>query len=766
MINYDVHVPGFENWVIEEESFNDAVLGKTESIMVQGNGYIGLRASNEELYPQTKRGMFINGTFNKTLEEEVTELPNAADLLNLSIKIDGKLFNLSHGEIEKYKKQLNLKNGELTRTFNWKFNDIKLKFNFKRLVSIENHRLIAQYYEIENIGEQAHELEIISGIDGQQTNSGAMHFNDGEKRLIDGEVLQMHTKTNESNIDFIYHMIQDVPEGTDKLIMMERRQIVQRFKNTINPGEKFTCKKIATVTTSRDIDYIDIEKENLLEVAEKEFKTLYKKSYDELLLESSYIWDEYYNEQGIEIEGNDLDQLAINFVLYHLRCFTPANDPRMNVGAKGLSGEGYKGHAFWDTEIFVLPTQIFGNPKVARNLLEYRYLGLEGARKKARDNQYKGAQYPWEAAWITDGEVTPVWGAADIVTGKATKIWSGFIEQHISADVVYGVWLYEKVTKDQEFMEKYGYEIIFETATFWASRGEYNEESKKYEINGVIGPDEYKEHVNNDAFTNYMAKFNVDYALEIVSRLEENELIETYREFIHKDMWEDFSKNVFLPRTNNEGLLPQNDTFLSLDRIDLTDYKNQETVGKLFEDYSLDQVNQMQICKQADVLLLLLLKEELFTESEKKANWDFYEPITMHDSSLSLSTHAILAGDMKNADLADELFKRACNIDLGPNPKSSDHGIHAASIAGIWQCVVYGYAGVRMVEDHLRVVPSLKRDWKNLKFNIKYQGSKLEFEMKQDEFYVSNHGVNDINLEVSNKKIITIPAGEKIKIGG
>ena len=228
----------------------------------------------------------------------------------------------------------------------------------------------------------------------------------------------------------------------------------------------------------------------------------------------------YWQKHPIKIKSEDpRDQLAIRSAKYHLHSMVPAHDERMNIGAKGLSGQGYKGHTFWDTEVFMLPYFTFTHPEIAEKLLTYRYLGLAGAHKKAIDNGYEGAQYPWEAAWPTDGEVTPVWGAADIVTGKAMKILSGFIEQHITSDVAFGVKQYLDVTGNQAFANEKAYEILVDTAKFWASRLEFDTSSAQYVITNVMGPDEYKEEINNNAYTNYTAHWNISYVIDLIEHL-------------------------------------------------------------------------------------------------------------------------------------------------------------------------------------------------------------------------------------------------------
>ena len=274
---------------------------------------------------------------------------------------------------------------------------------------------------------------------------------------------------------------------------------------------------------------------------------------------------------------------------------------------------------------------------------------------------------------------------------------------------------------------------------------EYSQEDGKYHINDVVGPDEYKEHVNDNAFTNYMANWNIKKAIEYYHLLQ-SEKLELFEELNHKlelkrvyKVWLERVDKIYLPVPRDSDLvIPQNQSYLSLVDIDLTKYKNQTHVGSMFLDYNLEQVNKIQVSKQADIMILFFLMEDMFSLDVKKANWNYYEPRTLHDSSLSLSTHCILANDMGDYNMAYELFKRATCIDLGPNMQTSDDGIHAASIGGIWQSVVYGFGGVRMLNGKLRIEPKLPKTWKSLQFSFCWQGQTLKVNILKDRLIVEN----------------------------
>lgn len=756
-----------EQWIIGERAFDSRYLGKCESVMCLGNGYMCIRSATEESYLGETRDFFVAGTFNKFDKDEVTELPNAADIIHFPIAVNGQEFSLEKGRIHSYSRELNLKTGELVRLVEWEAPaGERLKIEFRRIVSMKELHTTAQKITIVPSG-QTVSLKFLPGIDGSVTNSGVQHFSEGDKRFYDGKFMQSCQTTTQSGIDFVFTQTCDFscegsPYAMEQLIQMDRRKISCEYTCSLAAGKELVIEKISNVYTSRDKEMEGKTLGQLQQTGLEALKRSAAAGYDALARESAAAWAErVWDKTPIVVRSqHPLDQLAVRFAQYHLYVMTPAHDNRMNIGAKGLSGEGYKGHTFWDTDIFALPYFTFTDPDVARSLEEYRYLSLPGAHKKAAENGYEGAQFPWESAWLNDGEVTPVWGAADIVTGQPTKIWSGFIEQHITADVAYGVWQYYMVTRDQDFMDRYGYELLMDTALFWASRLEWSEEDHLYHINDVVGPDEYKEHADDNAYTNYMAHWNIGIAIRYYEELKEKkpEIFARLNKKMGLDhacrIWKERRELIYLPKPRPQDLVVAQDAkYLTYPVIDLTKYKQAKEVGTLFREYNLEQVNRMQVSKQADIMILFFLMEDLFSLDVKRANWDYYEPKTLHDSSLSLSTHVILASDMKDKKLAYELFERAVRIDMGENMKSSDAGIHAASLAGIWQSVVYGFGGVRMLHGDLRVCPMLPDAWSSVEFSICWHGQKLEIYADHEEVRIKNiTGTESIEIEVYGEK--------------
>ena len=756
------------DWILREDSFDASHLGKCEAVMSLGNGYMGLRSATEEKYVGETRDLLVNGTFNKFDANEVTELPNAADVTAIELWIDGERFSLDQGTYDGYSRELNIKTGELTRTVKWTAKNGKsILFESKRIVSLARLHDIAMKISVTAGSELS--LKIRSGINARVTNTGSQHFSEVEKRFYDKKYMQFVEKTTQSEVGFVINSVHRFLKDGEKTdlptdVNIEHRLVFADYEIGLKAGECFTVEKLSNVNTTRDADNTGLDLPAIQEKSLRDLQESEALGYDALAAESAAAWKEQVWEKApIEIEGDEkseFDLFAVRFAQYQMRIFVPAHDNRVNIGAKGLSGEGYKGHCFWDTEIFLLPYYIFTDPDTARKLVEYRYLSLPGAHRKAKENGYKGAMFPWESAWLNDGETCPLYMGTDILTGRPIKVWSGIIEQHISADVAFGVWQYGIITEDKDFMERCGYELIMDTATFWASRLEKGDDGL-YHINDVVGPDEYHEHVNDNAFTNYMAKWNMEKAVAYADMLKKEKpalfasldrklnIAENYPK------WSDGADNIFLPQPTNENILPMDDRFMDGEFIDLSKYKAQDFVAGIMKDYNLDQIQHIQVCKQADCLVLFYLLEDQFTPEVKRASWDYYIERTLHDSSLSLSTHSVMAADMGDDEMAYDLFQKSCAIDLGPYMGTSDAGIHAASFGGIWQCVVYGFGGVRMLDGKLRIEPRLPANWNKLSYTLYWKGEKLAVTMTKEDVEIQNlTGNKQVELTVKGKTVI------------
>lgn len=773
-MKYDAQPLG---WVVAEDAFNAGHIAKCESIFAQGNGYMNLRNALEENYVGQRRGAFITGTFNKALPDEVTELPNLPDVTELRLTVNGERFSMETGTTENYCRKLDLRTGETERTLVWTSPaGARLALRLRRFVSLAREHLAAFCAEITALDGPA-DLVLESGIDSRVTNTGSQHCTEGEKRLVDGSILQLACRTCQSNIPVTVHCTHRFSASpAHSLPVMERRRFVQRFAFRLEAGATLRMDKLACYCTGRDLTFAafgrmnGVEDEQLV-LAEglSVLRQARARCYEELLEESAARWTDYWNKNDVRVDSPDpMDQLGLRFALYHLNIMVKRDDPRVGIGAKGMTGEGYKGHSFWDTEMFLLPHYLLTDPPAARTLLEYRWRSLPEAFKKARENDWQGAMFPWESAWLTDGEVTPLFGAADVVTGQSIPILTGMLEHHITADVAWAVWLYYLATGDDDFMEKFGCDLLVNTACFWASRLEWKRDAGRFEICNVIGPDEYKEHVDNNAFTNYLAAENLRVASLVIGRMRRDWPAAWAALSARHDLTAlaaDFDgkrQKMYLPAPRPEdGLVPQNDQYLQLEQVDLSRYKAQAGVSSIYEDYSPAQMNKLMVSKQADLVMLLRVMPDLFDPETRRKNFLFYESRTLHDSSLSHGQHCVLAAWMGLDEMALDLYRHAAAIDLGPNPSSSDEGIHSASMGNVWQCAVCGFAGLRWAGEQLVLENHLPASWKSLEFSLEWRGARLAVRLSHEEgIQVRRLGGSAITILADGVPVTPAPAEE------
>lgn len=781
VMNYRKGTGAETSWIIEETSFHEKYTGKCESIFTQGNGYLGLRNSLEERYVDTVRGMFITGTFNKASKEEATELPNVSDIVNMEIELNGERFSMTEDNLKEYSRTLNLYTGETCRNVLWEGkNGNVVQLSFHRFVSYKNVHVIGAYVEIKPVNCDV-KATVVSGINAQVTNHGAQHLTEFSKRAFEEKFLQMGMVTTESAVSIAVSTVHKVfqsgkyTEDAASKIIDDRRKIHAEIQLVIPQGETARVEKISTVHSSRDLEYVasgkEPEGENVCRDGLDNLKEAEEKGYETLLEESKKVWEKIWEKQDIQIDSKEDDaQIAVRFALYHLQIMVRREDNRVGIGAKALSGEGYKGHSFWDTETFIFPYFQMAEPETARTLLEFRYKGLYGARKKAIENGYKGAMYPWEAAWVSDGEVTPYVVGVNVHTGEPMICLTGVIEQHITSDIIFALWQYYAATDDQDFMDRYGYEMTIETARFWNSRLEWIEENNRYEIRDVIGPDEYKEHVDNNAYTNYMAHENMRLAAQVIAciRDEKKDIYGKMQKLMQEEgtsleqleeELKDKMKKLYLPQPDEKtGIIPQFDGYFDLKEIDLSVYKNASVVGTIFHDYSGEDVQGMQAGKQADIVELLYQMEDITTPDNKAKNYVYYEARTLHDSSLSKAIHSITACDLGMEKEAYEMFMSAALTDLGQEMKSSDAGIHSANMGGVWQDVVMGFGGIRIRDGHLRIAPNCPKQWEKFTYPLYWKGNELHITVCKDGVEVINEG-EDFEAEIMDQRV-TVSKGK------
>lgn len=732
-----------------EDKYDKRYALKTETVFSQCNGYLGVRASYETKMLQESRGMFVDGLYHKASEHEVTELVNCPDLISMDIYINGESVNLDSCKMNSFRRTLNLINGELDTSVNFdleKTKDICIKT--RRFSSFHNPHLICHQLEVTTKDNSI--LKIITGINGQITNSGVSHFEKVITRVFDKNYMYTENTCNDGQVFKAMTCCSSKSKVIKSPVFgLKRRSVYGEYEYFLNSNEVYRFEKYSYVDSgTENITNYEKMKQELIYCEEVGYKGLFKKHIE--------AYNKLWKYARINIDGATLEEeAAITFAQYHLFGMTPMHSYKSSVGAKGLTGEGYKGHVFWDTEIFIMPFFTLTFPNIAKNLLKFRYLGLEGARKKAKENGYKGAMYPWEVA-KSGKEETPLYAALNIHTGKAEKVWSGIKEHHVTADIIYALWNYYKITKDEKFLQDYGYEMLIETAIFWCNRAKYVSERNRYEIFDVIGPDEYTEHIDNNAYTNYMAAKNVKIACKAVRLMQEKSPL-IYQKLNKKynleekiKEWKFFIENIYLPKANNELIIPQDDTFLTKKEIkNIEKYKNSDIKQLVLQDYSRDEIINMQVLKQADVVMLLNMLPHLFDAEIVKKNVLYYEKRTIHDSSLSYSTHAIACANIGEIKLAYNFFKKAMEIDLNTNYKDSADGIHSASLGGIINSVIQGFAGIRYNLNYIEINPHMPNHWKQLEFYLMIEGQYVNIKILDEKIIISPE--NKLNNSISFK---------------
>jgi len=713
-------------WKIREFGTKFSKTRKYESIMTQGNGYMGIRNSLSESYPSGTRAALINGVFN-TPEGDVSELAILPDVTNIEISIGEENFSSLFCDKTDYIRELDMKTGESFRQVIWTpAEGGKFQITFKRIVSDVKEHIIAEKISVKAL-EGDGEFEIKTGIDGKITNCGVQHFGIVRKSSYKDGSIGVYAETLQSKVGIAVSSY--IVCDAKKRISADRRSVFQSFNFKCNEGDSFTFEKISSYATSRDFEYktSEVAVEKVKNDSLEYLSEAVRMGYDALREESAESWREFWEEKEIKIETDDeFYAQAVNFAIYHLHIMANRNDNRLGIGAKALTGEGYKGHSFWDTEMFILPYYIYNEPETARNLLEYRYNLLNKACEKAKEYGYEGAMYPWEGAWIDDGETCPKYGEMDMGTGEIRENKMCSIEVHVNAAIAYGVYQYFVATGDIDFMKRCGYEIIILTGLFWTSRAEFV--NGRYEILDVIGPDEYKDNIDNNAYTNYMAQLNMSLAAKYIDCMDSQTYDRLNEKYNLCDILEKLNNvlnGLYLPKPNVDGIIEQFDNCMSLKEIDTSPYKNNENVCMIFADYDHSDILKMKVFKQADTVMLMYARKECFTDEIIKKNLEYYEKFTLHDSSLSMCIHSLVAARVGDMQMADNVFRDALSVDIGENVNNSDIGIHAASIGGIWLALVMGYGGLCVNEEGLSLAPKLPNHIEKYQFRICYKGSKL-----------------------------------------
>lgn len=723
-------------WIVKQERYQPEREDFYESIFSLGNGYMGVRGFLEE-QPEigpSQTCTYIAGIYDY-LKSEITDMVNTPNFSSSRITLNGEQFNYMAGKIIEFTRYLNLKEGSLTKSFIWEDkNGSKTKIETIRFLSIDNRHIGAMRYKV-----------VPLNYSGTLTFETAIDAN-----VVNNPISDDQLKKNTDYVDFLQELERGMAEGGANFILLKtagteyricealsfncfsvdpaekfekdsvsrQRYIAEKIEINMQQGKTYTLDKLVAVVTSRDGLETDIREATLNYVTDAG-----KSGFDVLYENNRKAWEKKWDIADIVIEGDEKTQLAIRFNIFQLIQGNAEDDPNISIGARSIFHGRYKGCYFWDTEIFMFPFYVYTNPKAARNLLLYRYHTLWGAEENARRLSVEGAKFAWMCT--TNGlEQCETWD-------------TGCCEIHINADVAYAIDQYCKVSGDVEFIRDHGTEIYIKTARYWKSRFTYNAEKNRYNMLFVKGPNEYGGVTENNTYTTIMAINNLKLAMDAVEMMK-NQFAPEWDELKEKtgfedsemEVWKDIAQNAIVNYDPHRNLYLEDDNFLKLEPLSIGEFKTDDT--PLYHKLSFDRLQRYMVLKQADVILLMTLLPQLFTEEEKKAAWEFYEPITLHDSTLSFGTHALFAARLGLKEKAVEYFYKSLRLDLDDVMwNTGKEGLHFASFGATWQAVVNGFAGLELGENGLNFSPNLPEAWKSLSFKLIYRGKLINVRVSE-----------------------------------
>ncbi|SET00277.1 alpha,alpha-trehalose phosphorylase [Oceanobacillus limi] len=720
-------------WKLTKSELDNQNLLVNESLLSLGNGYLGVRGNFEEGYHdgyKSIRGTYINAFHDETeisygeklhaFPETQQKLVNIIDGQGIHIYIDDELFSLFDGEIIAFERNLHVDAGFVERIIHWKSPKGKeLKLHFRRVVSFEVKELFAIDVRIEP-GSNVEQVKIVSTLEGDVSN----FVDKSDPRVASGHAKRL--KVSEVDKKGAYSVVKDTTYVTN----LEVASVTSTRVSTTNSYDsEVTDTGVKEVYICEGNGVIDFTKFNVYTDTLRHGKTvveqalaiqdeLENKTFEDLLDAQKRYLDAFWSKSDIQIDGDDELQQGIRFNLYHL-LQSAGKDSVSNIAAKGLSGEGYEGHYFWDTEIYMFPVFLMTNPEIAKNLLLHRYSVLDSARERAKEMGHtKGALFPWRT--ITGGESSAFFPA-------------GTAQYHISADIAYSFIQYYLVTKDEDLLKTYMAEVLFETARLWVDTGHMLD--GQFRIDDVTGPDEYTCIVNNNYYTNAMAKHNLLWAAKVYQQLKETESLQELASKINVteqevNEWLEAGENMYLPYDEDLKINAQDDSFLKKERWDLENTPKDKF--PLLLNYHPLTLYRYQVCKQADTVLAHFLLEDEQDEETIKNSYDYYEQITTHDSSLSYCVFSIMGSKLGYDDKAYRYFNETARLDLDNTHGNTKDGLHMANMGGTWLAIVFGFAGLRVKESGISLQPTLPKQWNSLAFHLQYQGRLLKVRMENE----------------------------------
>ncbi|MBS8265448.1 glycoside hydrolase family 65 protein [Mesobacillus boroniphilus] len=755
---------GIDSWKIVETDLHKEDFRLAESIMSLGNGHMGMRGNFEETYTgDFHRGSYIAGVWfpDKTrvgwwkngYPHYFGKVINSTNFIGIKVIVDGEELDLHKAEVKGYYRELDMQHGVLIRKFTVIQDGKETEVEAVRFLSVADKELAAIKYSVTAKNYNGN-VTFVPYLDGDVRNEDSNYDEDfwyevsRDASEYNGSLV-MKTKDNPFGTPTfqVATTMQAVVEGNvAKVEVNEKEEYVENVIEVKAEQEQtVTLYKYVAVTTDRDY-----ETGELVSKGKEVLARSVEKGFEQLLEEHRTGWLSRWEIADVEIAGDDSAQQGIRFNLFQLFSTYYGEDSRLNIGPKGFTGEKYGGATYWDTEAYAIPLYLStAESEVARNLLIYRHNQLDGAYHNAKQQGLNGALYPMVT--FTGVECHNEWEIT-------------FEEIHRNGAIAYAIYNYVNYTGDKDYLHEYGIDVLAGISRFWADRVHFNKSKNVYMMHGVTGPNEYENNVNNNWYTNRIAVWTLRYTLEVIEFLKQNghEARLTGLEFSDDELakWQDIIEKMYFPFDEEKAVFVQHDTFLDKDLMTVDELAAEDR--PINQNWSWDKILRSCFIKQADVLQGLYFFNHEFTEEEKRRNFEFYEPMTVHESSLSPSVHAVLAAELGMEEKAYEMYNRTARLDLDNYNNDTEDGLHITSMTGAWLAIVQGFAGMRTAEGTLSFAPFIPKAWNQYSFNIIYRDHYIKVEVNQEDVVLTQQGP-ELAMKLYGEEV-TIPADGELSV--
>jgi maltose phosphorylase len=731
-----------DQWKIVETKLHKEDFRLAESMMSLGNGHMGMRGNFEESYSgDFHRGSYIAGVWfpDKTrvgwwkngYPEYFGKVINSTNFIGIRVFIDDEEIDLNQSLVTDYYRELDMQHGILTRKFTIQQGDKQTNVEVIRFLSVSEKELAVIEYKVTPMNYDG-KITYVPYLDGDIRNEDSNYDEDfwvEVTREVEDYYgcLVMKTKDNPfgtPTFQTAFQMQVKVDGNVKEITHSNQHEYVEnKISIKAAKGSTITLQKYVAVTTDRDY-----EASQLVQRGREVLAHSLEKGFDCLLAEHKNGWLKRWEMADVEIQGDPESQQGIRFNLFQLFSTYYGEDARLNIGPKGFTGEKYGGATYWDTEAYAIPLYLStASPEVARNLCIYRHNQLDGAFHNARQQGLKGALYPMVT--FTGIECHNEWEIT-------------FEEIHRNGAIAYAIYNYVNYTGDRDYLHEYGIDVLTGISRFWADRVHYNKQKDVYMMHGVTGPNEYENNVNNNWYTNRIAVWTLSYTLEVIDHLLKNGQSDriTGLSITNAELgkWKEITDKMYLPYDKDLAVFVQHDTFLDKDLMPADQLSPEDR--PLNQKWSWDKILRSCFIKQADVLQGLYFLNHEYSLEEKRRNFEFYEPMTVHESSLSPSIHSILAAELGMEEKAYEMYNRTARLDLDNYNNDTEDGLHITSMTGSWLAIVQGFAGMRTANETLSFAPFIPSTWEKYTFKIVYRGHHIKVQVTNESVVISQEG--------------------------